>query len=193
MTSRRRIRQSIRQLRNTLSPTEQSQAADALVLQCATNPIIQKANTIAVYLSSDGEVDTDPLIQWLWQQGKQVSLPVIHPFAKGHLLFLEYTKTTLLIHNKYQILEPKLDKTKIVPTSELDLILTPLVAFDHTGNRLGMGGGYYDRTLSRWHTDQQGPMPIGLSHSCQQVPLLPIESWDVPLPQIITPKKTWFW
>ena len=71
MTSRRRIRQSIRQLRNTLSPTEQSQAADALVLQCATNPIIQKANTIAVYLSSDGEVDTDPLIKWLWQQGSR--------------------------------------------------------------------------------------------------------------------------
>lgn len=193
MTSRRLIRQSTRQRRNALSPIEQSQAANALVQQCSINPVIQKAHSIAVYLSSDGEIDTNPLITWLWAQGKQVALPVIHPFSKGHLLFLEYTENSPLVHNKYQILEPKLNKTKIIPTSELDLILTPLVAFDHTGNRLGMGGGYYDRTLSNWHSAQQGPMPIGLSHTCQQVSSLPIESWDVPLPQIITPQKTWHW
>lgn len=193
MTSRREIRQSTRLRRNALSPLEQSQAANDLVVQCTLNPIIQKAHSVAVYLSADGEIDTGPLITWLWAQGKHVALPVIHPFSKGHLLFLEYTQKSPLVHNKYQILEPKLDKTKIIPFIELDLILTPLVAFDHTGNRLGMGGGYYDRTLIHWHTNQQGPMPIGLAHTCQQVTSLPVESWDVPLPQIITPNKTWGW
>ena len=193
MTSRRQIRQSIRLDRNALSPQEQIQAAKDLVLQCANDPYIQKAKSIALYLSVDGEIDTSLLIDWLWQQGKSVSLPVIHPFSKGHLLFLEYTQYTSLILNKYQIPEPKLDKTHVVPVNELDLIITPLVAFDHTGNRLGMGGGYYDRTLANWHQSQTGPMPIGISHSCQQVDLLPIESWDVPLPRIITPKKIWHW
>ncbi|MGR6862338.1 5-formyltetrahydrofolate cyclo-ligase [Aliivibrio salmonicida] len=193
MTSRRQIRQSIRLDRNALSPHEQTQAAKDLVLQCANDPYIQKAQSIAIYLSVDGEIDTSLLIEWLWQQGKSVSLPVIHPFSKGHLLFLQYYPTTTLLLNKYQIPEPKLDKTQVVPVNALDIIITPLVAFDHTGNRLGMGGGYYDRTLVNWHQSQTGPIPIGISHSCQQVDQLPIESWDVPLPRIITPKQIWHW
>ena len=193
MTSRRHIRQIIRHTRNALSPQEQHQAAKDLVLQCAADPDIQKAKSVAIYLSVDGEINTSLLIDWLWQQGKSVTLPVIHPFSKGHLLFLEYKKDTPLILNKYQILEPKLDKTQVVPVNELDVIITPLVAFDHCGNRLGMGGGYYDRTLVNWERNQKGPMPIGIAHACQQVDELPIESWDVPLPKIITPKQIWRW
>ncbi|WP_375321162.1 5-formyltetrahydrofolate cyclo-ligase [Aliivibrio logei] len=193
MTSRRHIRQLIRQNRNALSPQEQTQAAEDLVLQCANDPYIQNAKSIAVYLSVDGEIDTSLLIKWFWQQGKSVSLPVIHPFSKGHLLFLQYNPNTQLLLNKYQIPEPKLDKNQVVPVNELDIIITPLVAFDQTGNRLGMGGGYYDRTLVNWHHSQTGPMPLGIAHTCQQVKLLPIESWDIPLPRIITPNQTWYW
>lgn len=193
MTSRRHIRQSIRHTRNSLTPQEQHQAATDLVLQCANDPYIQKAKSVAIYLSVDGEINTSLLIDWLWQQGKSVTLPVIHPFSKGHLLFLEYNKDTPLILNKYQILEPKLDKTQVVPVNQLDVIITPLVAFDHLGNRLGMGGGYYDRTLVNWEQNQTGPMPIGIAHACQQVDVLPIESWDVSLSRIITPKQIWYW
>ncbi|CED72247.1 5-formyltetrahydrofolate cyclo-ligase [Aliivibrio wodanis] len=193
MTSRRHIRQMIRNSRNSLSSLQQTQAAHALVLQCAADPNIQQAHSIAIYLSADGEIDTSLLIEWLWKQEKNIYLPVIHPFCKGHLLFLEYTSETLLVANKYQILEPKLNKNKVIPVNELDLIITPLVAFDHTGNRLGMGGGYYDRTLVNWNQYQKGPMPIGIAHTCQQVDILPTESWDVPLPRIITPEKTWHW
>ncbi len=193
MTSRQYIRQYIRDLRNALSETEQTQAAYEIVQQCASNLAIQKAKSIAVYLSNDGEIDTAPLIKWLWQQNKKLSLPVLHPFSKGQLLFLEYSPSTSLVYNKYQILEPKLDKTKIILLSEIDLILTPLVAFDDAGNRLGMGGGYYDRTLSNWAINNKNSMPIGLAHSCQHVQQLDAESWDIPLPQIITPKKTWSW
>ncbi|AZL85663.1 5-formyltetrahydrofolate cyclo-ligase [Aliivibrio salmonicida] len=193
MQSPRHLRQDIRQRRKNLSQQYQHQAAYDLVQQCSTDLSIQKAQSIAIYLSADGEIGTHLLIEWLWEQGKNVFLPVIHPFSKGYLLFLEYDRTTPLIVNKYQIREPKLDKTKVIPISELDLILTPLVAFDHTGNRLGMGGGYYDRTLKNWHQYQQGPMPIGIAHSCQQVDILPVESWDVPLPRIITSDKIWKW
>jgi 5,10-methenyltetrahydrofolate synthetase len=59
-----------------------------------------------------------------------------------------------------------------LPHSMLDIICTPLVAFDEA-NRLGMGGGYYDRTLACWHEHQLGPRPLGLAHDCQQVDAVP--------------------
>jgi 5-formyltetrahydrofolate cyclo-ligase len=98
-----------------------------------------------------------------------------------------------MVMNRYSIAEPKLNQTQIIPVSKLDLICTPLVAFDTTGHRLGMGGGYYDRTLEPWFQTKQGPKPIGLAHDCQQVDRLPIASWDVPLPKIVTPSQIWDW
>ena len=112
---------------------------------------------------------------------------MLHPFTPGHLLFLRYTATSPMTRNRYGIAEPELDMQQVVPHSTLDLICTPLVAFDATGNRLGMGGGYYDRTLACWHEHRLGPKPLGLAHDCQQVDAVPQEEWDVPLPQIITP------
>ncbi len=56
-----------------------------------------------------------------------------------------------------------------------------------------MGGGYYDRTLEPWFKTGRGPKPIGLAHDCQQVEKLPVESWDVPLPKIVTPSRIWDW
>jgi 5-formyltetrahydrofolate cyclo-ligase len=96
--------------------------------------------------------------------------------------------------NRYGILEPKLNCSQICPLPELDYVLMPLVAFDKFGNRLGMGGGFYDRTLARLYEQHwQQPQLIGLAHACQQVDELPIESWDVPLKTIITPDKTYCW
>jgi 5-formyltetrahydrofolate cyclo-ligase len=191
--SRQDFRQSIRHRRNQLSDSFQQQAGLDLCQQFHSLPEIKSAQHIALYLSADGEVDTMPLIKKLWQSGKQVYLPVIHPFSKGHLLFLHYTPDSPMVFNKYQIAEPKLDQSQIIPAQSLDIICTPLVGFDSTGHRLGMGGGYYDRTLAPWFNTGLGPKPIGLAHDCQHVDALPIESWDVPLPKIVTPTKVWQW
>ena len=67
----------------------------------------------------------------------------------------------------------------------------PLVAFDEYGQRLGMGGGFYDRTLQNWqHYKTQ---PVGYAHDCQLVEKLPVEEWDIPLPAVVTPSKVWEW
>lgn len=67
----------------------------------------------------------------------------------------------------------------------------PLVAFDEYGQRLGMGGGFYDRTLQNWqHYKMQ---PVGYAHDCQLVEKLPVEEWDIPLPAVVTPSKVWEW
>jgi 5-formyltetrahydrofolate cyclo-ligase len=99
-----------------------------------------------------------------------------------------------MVANRYAILEPKLNCGQICPLPELDILLMPLVAFDEQGNRLGMGGGYYDRTLAKHYAEQrEKPKLIGLAHDCQKVESLPIEAWDVPLQQILTPTKFYQW
>ena len=187
------IRNDIRQKRNKLSSLEQTLAAADTLSKIKHLTPLQEAKNIALYLSVDGELDTTPIIEYLWQEGKNVYLPVLHPFSKGHLLFLRYEKDTPMVENKFNIKEPKLDQTKLLPIAQLDIIFTPLVAFDETGNRLGMGGGYYDRSLEKWFKTGQGAVPIGIAHECQKVDRLPHQSWDIPLPIIITPRKVWQW
>lgn len=190
-TQRQQIRQAIRQARRQLTPEQQKIAAEQAKLNALQHPKIAQAKNIALFLSFDGEINTQPLIDALWQQNKQVYLPVLHPFSAHHLLFLHYRPDTQLIKNRFNIAEPPLDVRDVLPPEQLDVMLIPLVAFDNQGQRLGMGGGFYDRTLANWQ--QSGFYPIGLAHDCQQVEQLPVAYWDIPLPEIITPKKIWRW
>lgn len=186
--NRAQLRDKVRKQRQKLSYIEQQHASQLLKLRLLSHPKIQSAKTIALYLANDGELDPMPFIQWCWQQGKQIYLPVLHPFCSGHLLFLLFEENTFMVKNHYGISEPKLDVTKVCPLAELDVLCTPLVAFDYSGARLGMGGGFYDRTLVNWQAHQL--YPIGLAHDCQQVDLVPVEYWDIPLPEIITPTQS---
>ncbi|MEI6894555.1 MAG: 5-formyltetrahydrofolate cyclo-ligase [Colwellia sp.] len=185
--TRKELRKDIRLRRHSLSATEQHNAAIALSQRLSKHSRVQQAQRIAVYLSNDGELSTSHFIDWCWQQKKEVYLPVIHPFSPGHLLFLRYQQETKLVNNSYGILEPKLDVTQVCPIKCLDIICTPLVAFDSSGARLGMGGGFYDRSLAHWQ--QTKLYPMGLAHDCQWVAKVPVENWDIPLPEIITPNK----
>ncbi|MDF3124363.1 5-formyltetrahydrofolate cyclo-ligase [Rheinheimera sp. 1928-s] len=194
MTSRQQLRQHIRSLRRSLSAAQQHQASLDLVQQLLPRPEVQQAQHIALYLTNDGELDTSPLIQALWQQGKNLYLPLLHPVVSGYLVFQLYTPDTLLKPNQFGIGEPKLNCSLLCPVDQLDLIFTPLVAFDLQGQRLGMGGGFYDRTLSQLSSDTKSsgakkPAFIGLAHDCQQVDAVPVEAWDIPLSMICTPTK----
>lgn len=188
--SRQEIRKQIRDARQKLSASAQQQSALLLTNQLSIYDKVLNAEHIAIYLSNDGELNTSEFIDWCWQKNKCVYLPVLHPFSRGNLLFLRYQKNTPMVENQYGIKEPKLDVTKVRTVNQLDIVFTPLVAFDDNGNRLGMGGGFYDRTLAQLpKKNSNSPAVIGLAHNCQQVPLIPIESWDIPIPTIITPTK----
>ena len=188
---RSEIRQHIRQRRRALTPTEQHHFAELAAVRMLAYEPIAKAATVAVFLSFDGELDTTPLIRALWQAGKTIYLPVLHPFSKGNLLFLRYAEDSHLVMNRLKILEPKLNVRDVLPLDKLDVLITPLVAFDEQGQRLGMGGGFYDRTLQNWQ--QHGLWPVGLAHDCQNVPVLPAQEWDIPLPAVVTPSRIWQW
>ena len=182
-TLRNQLRQQIRKTRANLTALQQQQAEDSITQQALALIEERNAQHIALYVSFDGEISTEKLIKTLWAQGKQVYLPVLHPFNPNHLLFLRYLPDTPMLKNKFGIWEPKLNVQSVLPLEELDILFTPLVAFDKQGNRLGMGGGFYDRTLQNWRNSSF--IPVGLAHQCQQVEQLPTEAWDVPLHQIL--------
>ncbi|AWW33395.1 5-formyltetrahydrofolate cyclo-ligase [Mannheimia varigena] len=179
--SREQLRQLMRAKRLGLTTLQQAQAAYSLIPQAI--PLIEsyQASHIAFYLPFNGEISPLPLMNTLLEQGKKIYLPILHPFASGQLLFVNYNCKTILKFNRLGIQEPVLDVRNIIPLQELEMMFTPLVACDKAGNRLGMGGGFYDRTLA------QAPhiISVGLAHECQQVEQLPIESWDIPLNHII--------
>ena len=181
-TLRQQLRQQMRETRQKQTALQQQQAAQHITEKALKLIEQQRAKNIALYLAFDGEISTKPLINQLWQQGKHVYLPVLHPFVHGHLLFLRYLPDTPMKANKFGILEPYLNVKSVLPIEQLDIIFTPLVAFDKLGNRLGMGGGFYDRTLQN---SQHRFITVGLAHQCQQVEALPIESWDIPLEHIL--------
>ena len=181
-TLRQQLRQQMRETRQKQTALQQQQAAQHITEKALRLIEQQRAKNIALYLAFDGEISTKPLINQLWQQGKHVYLPVLHPFVHGHLLFLRYLPDTPMKANKFGILEPHLNVKSVLPIEQLDIIFTPLVAFDKLGNRLGMGGGFYDRTLQN---SQHRFITVGLAHQCQQVEALPIESWDIPLEHIL--------
>lgn len=188
---RQHIRKEIRQKRRALTAHQQAHFAEQAAARMLGFAPVVEAKSVAVFLSFDGELDTRPLIEGLWRAGKQVYLPVLHPFSPGNLLFLRYLPDSLLATNRLKILEPALDVRHVLPLDRLDVLITPLVAFDRTGQRLGMGGGFYDRTLQNWRA--HGFLPVGYAHDCQQVESLPVQEWDIPLPVVVTPTQTWRW
>lgn len=181
----------IRQCRRALTPEQQRRFGQQAAARMLSFPPVVMAHTVAVFLSFDGELDTQPLIEQLWQAGKRVYLPVLHPFSPGNLLFLHYHPQSVLVTNRLKIQEPRLDVRDVLPLAKLDVLVTPLVAFDEDGQRLGMGGGFYDRTLQNWQ--QHKILPVGYAHDCQLVEKLPVKEWDIPLPAVVTPSKIWEW
>lgn len=193
MQRRSKIRKQVRNTRRDLSGQQQHDDAKKLFARLIKHEKTIAAHKVAISLAHDGEIDTLAFIKWCWKNNKEVYLPVVHPFSKGHLLFLAYKEDSEMVLNRYGIYEPKLIQLDACPVDQLDIIFTPLVAFDLQGNRIGMGGGYYDRTLAPWFKNKTGPYPIGLAHDCQQLTSIPTLQWDVPLPEIITPNKHLKW
>lgn len=185
-----KLRKHYRQLRNNISSAEQLRCAQLLVKQFKTK--INKRNLptsckIAVYLANDGELETEALIKYFWSVNFNVYVPVLDPEKSGHLLFLQYEHSTPMTNNQYGISEPELNLSKVSPISDLDIVFLPLVAFDSMGGRLGMGGGYYDRSLALIKNNK--PRLIGLAHDIQKADNLPRETWDVPLNEILSPTQ----
>lgn len=185
---RNAIRREMRCRRRALSRAERSQSAQMLARRLGNSTLFLRSEHIAFYLANDGEMDLRPLIERAWAMGKQCYLPVLSPAFHNRLWFAPYQPDTPLRDNQFRILEPALPWHAVRPAMAIDLMLTPLVAFDATGNRLGMGGGFYDRTLAylQYRRYWRKPLLIGTAYEFQKVAMLPHAAWDVPLHGVAT-------
>lgn len=191
--TRRQLRQTLRQHRRGLPSSSQRAASLALCRQLRSLPRMQRARRVALYLPNDGEIDPRPLLDWFSRRGTRVYLPVLRPLSDNRLWFVRYDDATPMSVNRFNISEPhtrlNAHRARRLPPWGLDVVLMPLVGFDRQGNRLGMGGGFYDRTFAFTRRQRPAPHLIGLAHAGQEVNQLPNQPWDVPLNAIVTDRS----
>ncbi|MDO3720998.1 5-formyltetrahydrofolate cyclo-ligase [Marinobacter sp. chi1] len=188
--NRAQLRKSLRRQRRSLTANAQRDAANNLALNLLTHPDLIRAKHIAIYLPNDGEIDPRIFMQMAHRRQGQFYLPVLHPIHDGKLSFMRFDEQTKLFPNRFGIPEPTFQPQMTRPVWALDAVLFPLVGFDAKGGRLGMGGGFYDRTFafSRLRP-AMAPKLIGLAHEFQRVDRLPIEPWDIPLHGVVTDQQ----
>ncbi|MGI9329078.1 MAG: 5-formyltetrahydrofolate cyclo-ligase [Gammaproteobacteria bacterium] len=177
------LRSKLVRQRRALPPQLAHQAGYAASVHAWQLPVMQRARRIAAYLAVNSEIDCGALIETAWSRGREVYLPVLQ--GQG-LFFRRYRPKSLLTPNRFAIPEPS--EEPLLRATALDVVIAPLVAFDRVGNRLGMGGGYYDRTFSflRYRKSWRHPRLLGFAYDMQAVNSLPAQSWDVPLDAVVT-------
>lgn len=185
---RKALRKELRSARRALTPAQQKRAGAQLFRQLAQHPLFVRSRHIAFYLANDGEINPELLMRHARRLGKSCYLPVISGWPRRGMRFQRVVSGQRWRRNRFGIAEPSLATGRQTPPWRLDLVMMPLVGFDREGNRLGMGGGYYDRTFAYLNRRRnwRAPHLLGLAHACQKVEALPVASWDIPLDGIAT-------
>lgn len=187
--ARNQQRQQLRQARRALSPHEHAERSAGAIRQLVRHRLFRSAQHIACYLPNDGELDLTELITMVDAMGKTAYLPVLSALHRHHLHFLPYAPGDTLVENRFGIPEPVIRSRRVINIQRLDLVLTPLVGFDGQGNRLGMGGGFYDRSFHFLRRRQHWRKPhlVGMAFDLQYCPTgLPNQDWDVPLEAVVS-------
>jgi 5-formyltetrahydrofolate cyclo-ligase len=171
------MRNDARAARAALGPGEREKASRKIASIVIQSSWFRRSKFIACYLPMPEEVDTWPLIDRAWRMKKRIFAPIVG--KNFNLQFRELNAETTLIYNRYGLPEPQ--DGEIITPRELDLVITPVVAFDADYNRIGMGGGYFDRTFSflRHRKFLFRPKLIGLAYSCQRVEKIAPNPWDI--------------
>jgi 5-formyltetrahydrofolate cyclo-ligase len=193
MTLPAQRRRALRAARRSLPPSEQRRHATKAARLLGKHGSFLRARRLAAYWPSDGELDPIPLLRLAHARHKRCLLPVLRPHPKRKLWFVDYFPGEALKKNSYGIPEPRMRNRRIRLPVHLDVLLVPLVGFDARCNRLGMGGGYYDRTLAylRSRRAWRRPRLVGVAHECQRVESLRPSPWDVPLDLVVTEKRVY--
>jgi len=184
------IRRQVRTRRGALPPIVARAAAFSAVRRLWSLPCLARARTLALYVPADGELDCTPMAVQAWRRGRQVFLPVI---TGNTLCFAPFHAGSELRANRFGIPEPVVPRREWRTARELDVIVAPLVAFDMEGRRLGMGGGFYDRTLAFRARRSRARRPhfVALSFELQKFAVLPADGWDVRLDTVVTESATY--
>jgi len=178
----------LKQRRNILNE-ERFVAGLSAVNRLIDTPLFQHSQNIACYFAEESEFDCAPIIAAIWGAKKNCFLPIL---SETNLLkFSAYDSNTILKFNRYRILEP--ETSLHFPAEQLDLVVMPLVGFDLQGHRLGMGGGYYDKTFQFLHDKTiQKPFLLGLAYELQKMENIPMDPWDISMDGMLTEEELYF-
>ncbi len=189
--SRKQLRKQLRTARRSLSRAAQKRASRQLVRRLSQSNLLLRSQHIAFYLAADGEIDPALLLAYCRRLRKHCYLPVLHRWPATGMGFQRLLAQQRWTRNRYGIREPVPNRKLQVKPWRLNLVLMPLVGFDDAGNRLGMGGGFYDRTFAyrQRRAHWQKPVLLGLAHDCQKTMSLPVANWDVPVDGIISDRE----
>lgn len=182
------LRAALRERRRSLSAPQRIAAAEALAERLLALPFFPRRGHVAGYWAVDGEIGLHAF-QLRLPPGLGYCLPVLHP--DGSLRFAPWRSGAPLVTNRYGIPEPDVAPERALPASEMALLVVPLTGFDAAGNRLGMGGGWYDRSLGFRHGQAPPPWLVGAAFAAQRTEQVPTEAWDVRLDAICSETDTW--
>lgn len=176
--ARQRLRRSLQAARRRLDPRQRRQATDRALARLCRLPEFTRARSIAIYRGVGAEINPAPLADT--DPRRRYFAPVV----RNQMLVFRPWQALMWRANSFGIPEPVGTDH---PARAMDLVITPLVGFDPAGNRLGMGGGFYDRSFAFLrHRRWRRPRLIGLAFDVQQVDALNVAEWDVPLDAIVT-------
>ncbi|WP_028489722.1 5-formyltetrahydrofolate cyclo-ligase [Thiothrix lacustris] len=180
--AKRSTRRALQQQRASLSTHQQKTLSLQAVQHLKTQPTFRNAKHIALYLPVRGEADPRQL-RYRPLPHQQFYLPVLSPFHDNRLWFVRWNAQTRFRLNRFRIPEPYPYYRHSRPARWLDMVITPLVAFDMHGTRMGMGGGFYDRTFAfkRTQRHQMRPRLCGFAYDFQKIDHIERQRWDIPL------------
>jgi 5-formyltetrahydrofolate cyclo-ligase len=175
---KQRLRQTMRTLEQQLSDKYKAASSRAICAHLLAMPEYQAADTVFCFVGSAKEIDTRPILEHALRAGKRLCVPLCT--APGIIELRELNSLDDLIPGTYGIMEPKANST-IVDTDDVDFAILPCLTCNHAGQRLGKGGGYYDRFLSHYRG--------GTVLLCREKLIreeIPVEPHDYPVPWVLT-------
>lgn len=171
--SKTALRVAVLSQRNSLSIEKAESWSRSIQARLIETSLFQSANAIALYSSFQNEAATEKIRDHALRSGKRVFYP--RPFPNRSIEFVEIGSATELVRGKLGIAEPTGNKV-LSRCSEFNvLLITPGVAFDPKGNRLGRGQAWYDRLIRQWGSRAT---PVGLAYEFQVIDRIPVDPWD---------------
>ena len=183
---KREIRATLRAQRLALPAVERMQAAEAIVPLLLAHPAFTEPGYVAGYWAMGGELPLH-VLQMRLRPDQVWCLPCIQP--DNSLRFAPWRPGDELVSNRFGIPEPALAAESQLLAEELSVILMPLLGFTRSGERLGMGAGFYDRSVAFRQQRPAPPSLIGVGYGFQELPEMSSEAWDVRLDAVVTERE----
>jgi len=184
-----RMRKEIRRKRANIEAAQRKHWDAAINRHLDRYTELASLKVVAAYMAFDGEPDLMPSLAGLEDRGVKLALPVIRGLpGKAVITFKGWSVASEMRQNRYGISEPA--GTRDVIISDVDLVLVPLVGWDRTGGRLGMGASFYDRLFQPF-SELGGPVRMGVGYELQNVETVPRDPWDIRMHAFLT-ENGWF-